>query len=178
MAYKKQLRDKDGNVVYPDVGLNLDDVVYSDDPTEEITPPTAWVESGDIDFSTFAVGNTSPTTLSGTTSSVGTSWKNLSGSYTTPHTGAYFITAVVSGGAAGTTAFQTNMRVRKGTTDLITEDVWSIANYAGNNFTKIVKSGLFWIAKGQVLQTSAKNTNWTGSVSHWTTIQPLFWLND
>ena len=35
MAYKKQLRDKDGNVVYPDVGLNLDDVVYSDDPTEE-----------------------------------------------------------------------------------------------------------------------------------------------
>lgn len=36
MAYKKQLRDKDGNVVYPDVGLNLDDVVYSDDPTEEI----------------------------------------------------------------------------------------------------------------------------------------------
>lgn len=35
MAYKKQLRDKNGNVVYPDVGLNLDDVVYSDDPTEE-----------------------------------------------------------------------------------------------------------------------------------------------
>lgn len=36
MAYKRQLRDKDGNVVYPDVGLNLDDVVYSDDPTESI----------------------------------------------------------------------------------------------------------------------------------------------
>lgn len=36
MAYKKQLRDKDGNVVYPDVGLNLDDVVYSDDPTEVV----------------------------------------------------------------------------------------------------------------------------------------------
>ena len=36
MAYKKQLRDKDGNVVYPDVGLNLDDVVYSDDPDEAV----------------------------------------------------------------------------------------------------------------------------------------------
>lgn len=36
MAYKKQLRDKNGNVVYPDVGLNLDDVVYSDDPSETI----------------------------------------------------------------------------------------------------------------------------------------------
>lgn len=32
MAYKKQLKDKDGNTIYPDVGLNLDDVVYSDDP--------------------------------------------------------------------------------------------------------------------------------------------------
>lgn len=47
MAYKKQLRDKDGNVVYPDVGLNLDDVVYSDDPTEEVTPEP-WIETGDI----------------------------------------------------------------------------------------------------------------------------------
>lgn len=32
MAIKKQLKDKDGNTIYPDVGLNLDDVVYSDDP--------------------------------------------------------------------------------------------------------------------------------------------------
>lgn len=47
MAYKKQLRDKDGNVVYPDVGLNLDDVVYSDDPTEEVTPKP-WIETEDI----------------------------------------------------------------------------------------------------------------------------------
>jgi len=47
MAYKKQLRDKDGNVVYPDVGLNLDDAVYSDDPTEEVTPEP-WIETEDI----------------------------------------------------------------------------------------------------------------------------------
>lgn len=31
-TYKKQLKDKDGNTIYPDVGLNLDDVVYADDP--------------------------------------------------------------------------------------------------------------------------------------------------
>lgn len=48
MAYKKQLRDKDGNVVYPDVGLNLDDVVYSDDPTEPVGSHEPWIETGDI----------------------------------------------------------------------------------------------------------------------------------
>lgn len=35
-TYKKQLRDKDGNTIYPDVGLDLDNVVYSDDPSENI----------------------------------------------------------------------------------------------------------------------------------------------
>lgn len=47
MAIKKQLKDKDGNTIYPDVGLNLDDVVYSDDPTETTTPEP-WIETGDI----------------------------------------------------------------------------------------------------------------------------------
>lgn len=32
MAIKKRLKDKDGNTIYPDVGLNLDDVVFSDNP--------------------------------------------------------------------------------------------------------------------------------------------------
>ena len=36
MAYTKQLTDKDGNVIYPDVGFSLDDVIYSDDQTEVI----------------------------------------------------------------------------------------------------------------------------------------------
>ena len=35
-TYKKQLLDKDGNVIYPDVGLDLDSVVYSDDPGETV----------------------------------------------------------------------------------------------------------------------------------------------
>ena len=34
--YKKRLIDKNGNTIYPDVGLNLDDVVYSDDPTTSV----------------------------------------------------------------------------------------------------------------------------------------------
>lgn len=45
MAIKKQLKDKDGNTIYPDVGLNLDDVVYADDPTEpvgEIIDPNSY----------------------------------------------------------------------------------------------------------------------------------------
>ena len=46
-TYKKQLKDKDGNTIYPDVGLNLDDVVYADDP-EPTTTPDPWIESGDI----------------------------------------------------------------------------------------------------------------------------------
>lgn len=47
MAIKKQLKDKDGNTIYPDVGLNLDDVVYSDDPT---TPASTdpWITTNDI----------------------------------------------------------------------------------------------------------------------------------
>ena len=48
MAYKKQLHDKDGNVIYPDVGINLEDVVYSDDPTEpvdEIIDPEGYYTS-------------------------------------------------------------------------------------------------------------------------------------
>lgn len=47
MAIKKQLKDKDGNTIYPDVGLNLDDVVYSDDP-EPVENPEPWIETGDI----------------------------------------------------------------------------------------------------------------------------------
>lgn len=62
-TYKKQLRDKDGNTIYPDVGLDLDSVVYSDDPTEPVESLEPWIETEDItdsavtgdkiDFSTF-----------------------------------------------------------------------------------------------------------------------------
>lgn len=47
MAIKKQLKDKDGNTIYPDVGLDLDSVVYSDDPT---TPASTnpWITTNDI----------------------------------------------------------------------------------------------------------------------------------
>lgn len=45
-TYKKQLKDKNGNTIYPDVGLNLDDVVYSDDPTTPIEPPVVELFSG------------------------------------------------------------------------------------------------------------------------------------
>lgn len=35
-TYKKQLKDKNGNTIYPDVGIDLGNVVYSDDPTTPI----------------------------------------------------------------------------------------------------------------------------------------------
>lgn len=35
-TYKKQLKDKNGNIIYPDVGIDLGNVVYSDDPTTPI----------------------------------------------------------------------------------------------------------------------------------------------
>lgn len=47
-TYKKQLHDKDGNTIYPDVGIDLDDVVYSDDPTEPVSSPEPWVKYDDI----------------------------------------------------------------------------------------------------------------------------------
>ena len=156
-TYRKLLKNRAGDTIIPALAGTL--------------------TSSDIDFSTFAAA-TAQTRMSGTTNSIGSSWTNLNGSYVTPHTGFYFIRMVISGGSAGATAFQTNGRVRKGTTDIMAEDVWSIANYAGNNFTKINQSGVFWIAKGQTIRTSAKNTNATTSISHWTDIQPIFLLED
>lgn len=54
-TYKKQLTDKDGNTIYPDVGLNLDDVVYSDDPTTPVGELEPWVTAGMIDFSSMYI---------------------------------------------------------------------------------------------------------------------------
>lgn len=47
MALKKQLRDKDGNLIYPDVGIDLDEVIYGSDPGE-VSAPVAWIETADI----------------------------------------------------------------------------------------------------------------------------------
>lgn len=49
-TYKKQLHDKDGNTIYPDVGIDLDDVVYSDDPTEPIETPAPWINPSDMNI--------------------------------------------------------------------------------------------------------------------------------
>lgn len=46
-VYKKPLYDKDGNQIYPDVGLELDEVIYGDDPGQAETP-SPWIETGDI----------------------------------------------------------------------------------------------------------------------------------
>lgn len=48
-TYRKQLHDKDGNTIYPDVGIDLSEVVYADDPTEPVPSPTAWVGADDIE---------------------------------------------------------------------------------------------------------------------------------
>lgn len=47
MALKKPLYDKDGNLVYPEVGIDLDEVVYAGDP-EEVASPSPWIETTDI----------------------------------------------------------------------------------------------------------------------------------
>lgn len=67
-TYKKQLKDKDGNTIYPDVGLNLDDVVYSDDPTEPVENPEPWIEPSDVDWSKFGI-----ITVTGTGNTITTS---------------------------------------------------------------------------------------------------------
>ena len=45
--YKKPLYDKAGNQIYPDVGLELDEVIYGDDPGQ-VDTPSPWIETGDI----------------------------------------------------------------------------------------------------------------------------------
>ena len=67
MAIKKQLKDKDGNTIYPDVGLDLDSVVYSDDPTEPATV-TPWILPSDISLKYMtARGTYGDTNVSGNT---------------------------------------------------------------------------------------------------------------
>ena len=47
-TYKKQLHDKDGNMIYPDVGIPLDNVVLSADPEEvdtEVIDPNSYSTS-------------------------------------------------------------------------------------------------------------------------------------
>lgn len=76
-TYKKQLKDKDGNTIYPDVGLNLDDVVYSDDPTQTTTPEP-WIESGDIKWASFCPGFVKMLTMpTVATTNVTQSWVNI-----------------------------------------------------------------------------------------------------
>lgn len=178
MAIKKQLKDKDGNTIYPDVGLNLDDVVYSDDPTEEIAPPTAWVESGDINFSTFSSADSNNKYIFSGNKSIGNSWTDFTGSYEIPHTGLYFILLLLSSGNAGSTSFNTAARVLKGSTSMFSFDANSIKNYAGNNFTNVLFPRYYWLNKGDILKVQGKNSNWTGTLYNATEITPIFWLND
>lgn len=83
MALKKQLKDKDGNTIYPDVGLNLDDVVYSDDPTEPVENPEPWVKSSDIvggeSLSTLANGAAVEVIGTTTGNSANYAWKFADG---------------------------------------------------------------------------------------------------
>jgi len=59
-TYRAQLKDDNGNTVYPDVGLNLDDVLYGTDPGT-IETPTPWVTQDDIVMSSLNFGNYSTT---------------------------------------------------------------------------------------------------------------------
>lgn len=81
-TYKKQLKDKDGNTIYPDVGIDLGSVVYSDDPTETTTPEP-WVKSSDIvggeSLSTLASGATVEVVGTTTGNSANYAWKFADG---------------------------------------------------------------------------------------------------
>jgi hypothetical protein len=72
MAYKKQLKDKNGNVIYPDVGLNLDAVVYSDDPTVVEPEPTAYIGTDEIEDGAVTPSKISSATYSTSEQVVGT----------------------------------------------------------------------------------------------------------
>ena len=73
-VYKKPLYDKDGNQIYPDVGLELDDVIYGSNPGQ-VETPSPWIETGDIkdnqitsakiDLSSFSILS-APATLNST----------------------------------------------------------------------------------------------------------------
>lgn len=68
-TYKRQLKDEDGNTIIPDVGLNLDDVLYGTDPGT-LETPTPWVTGDDLVYSSMFKTISWPTTQA----TITTSW--------------------------------------------------------------------------------------------------------
>lgn len=109
-TYKKQLKDKDGNTIYPDVGLDLDSVVYSDDP-EPVENPEPWIEPSEIKWSTFpkckaysetktTIGNKAYFALDQLKYNIG-GFSISGGVVTIPKTGKYLVSGWVSGMSGG-----------------------------------------------------------------------------
>lgn len=104
-VYKKQLHDKDGNTIYPDVGIDLDNVVYGDDPNEVpdmsslggITirsldgSNTQTISSGSETVVKFPVSESSSGVIS---------YNSSTGLFTVSRSGLYFIATEI-GGTAG-----------------------------------------------------------------------------
>lgn len=104
-TYKKQLKDKDGNTIYPDVGIDLDNVVYGVDPQSTADMGAlgnAIVRSFNAS-STQTISSSSETTLKfpvSESTSNAISYNTSTGEFTVSRTGTYYISAEI-GGTAG-----------------------------------------------------------------------------
>lgn len=118
----------------------------------------AAISSQNIDFETFP-------TLS-TAKSVGNTWTDHN-SFTVPASGLYFIKISAISASAGSTKFQSSCRclITSTNSSFNTAEAYSVANWAGNNFTTIYTSNVIWLKAGEVIKSQGKNENWTGSLT-------------
>lgn len=130
----------------------------------------AGINSGNI-----APANSSQVSISGNRGSNSSTLQDLSGTYTLPSAGLYFVSTKVGTGTAGVTMFNISARVTCGGNAVSqTFGANSSPNYAGNNFANIALSAMFFGKKGDIVKIQTSMNNWTGLSSHETVIQQVF----
>jgi len=114
-------------------------------------------------------------TLTGNRANNSGSFQDLSGTYTLPADGLYYITSSIGAGNAGATKYILGVKILCGASEVSpTFYADSTPNYAGNNLGHIAISTAFYATKGSVIKFQTKIDNWTGSSDHATRIQRLF----
>lgn len=119
-------------------------------------------KSQKIDFTTL--GDGLAWTAIGGSISGNSSWKD-SGSKTINTAGLYFIKLWFSGGSSGSTKHQGKARVLVNDVEVLDVANWSVANYAGNNFSEEFTSGIARINAGEVVKCQGQLQNWSGSIN-------------
>ena len=114
------------------------------------------------------------TSGSGSTSSVGSSYKNLTPTYTIPSDGLYFINAHITSNNTSTTKHDLQTRLYVGSTMVDERNVQSVPNYAGNNWGRSNLCAVAYATQNSIVKSTAAITNATTSVNLVLRVKKIF----